>query len=918
MTSTNITDCQESKDSKTVDLKAAKRLFKFLAVAAEEFLEAADGLNPSFIPCYGDSATLKKLPCKGIANVWQSVNLSIDDLRAFDGSNASKGKMEMVAVRSESDFLVIDIDSPEAKELAFAYWLPLLEPELVKKTKEGKPLPIEEPGTYMVESGREGHCALFYRMNPDHPLEFNKKFYDPNCSTLDIRVGKNYQVIAGLHPRGNLYKCNKRNIKTLTPEAVKALNEASKGITAELKPPSTVFEFDYLPSNHDLVVFQGSLYEHLNAGYYMASPENYDNWLSVGMIIHDIDPTEEGLLTWISWSKLSTRHDAFESEEACRKKWVSFGDCDNPQTAGTYYHKVALYEAQLVAAGKIETDQTTVEPVTQTTQQTKTKVTAVEEKEAVTEQEKQGYERYQEQQKKTINFDVEIIMNPFGLDEKAKKSLFIFRLQEYAECMRFPLDMFFVNWLVAYTSTLPKRYSFYIANSFAVKPILFLFVVMAANKGKGVLKYPFTSGMDQLAIEQKETYTTRVDQIKVLRANYEQLLKHDKQGAIEEALRVLGDKAEAELESYSGLPVGVEIDNPKNPPSVDQVFPLPNEPTYLIEKDVTPERIQEVASIRKDFGNMWSESEGTKQIASLNRYAAAGGETLLMIMWDGESTQRGTKTAEVKAFDWYQTSIISGLTLQVLEENFDLHNDKTGLFSRILWMTSDKSVRINHSLPEAPFDLPALFMELIRRTQDGVKPSLLPNEKGYVYADEISKKQLTAFDNFCEAESEYYTRICPGYSQWVSRLPNQVYRFCLVFHSYWFTEGIHNDLTSIDHRVVKAAIALGYVLNEHSKLLYKVGNEDIVIDKAKIYSDVLEFFLKWGHGKGVRYTDVASKNIWYRQDVKDAYCDDYTRRTNKVKKLNKAEVFKILEDMAERNYGVFDNKTGVFTPRKKK
>jgi hypothetical protein len=61
----------------------------------------------------------------------------------------------------------------------------------------------------------------------------------------------------------------------------------------------------------------------------------YDEWLAVGMVLHDVDPGEDMLEEWVRWSKRSGKH----RPGVCEKKWASFGrrpDGTDPETGRPY------------------------------------------------------------------------------------------------------------------------------------------------------------------------------------------------------------------------------------------------------------------------------------------------------------------------------------------------------------------------------------------------------------------------------------------------------------------------------------------------------------------------------------------------------------------------------------------------------
>lgn len=48
---------------------------------------------------------------------------------------------------------------------------------------------------------------------------------------------------------------------------------------------------------------------------------HYNEWIAVGMVLHDIEPSAAMLAEWIAWSRRSSKH----VEGACEAKWPTFG-----------------------------------------------------------------------------------------------------------------------------------------------------------------------------------------------------------------------------------------------------------------------------------------------------------------------------------------------------------------------------------------------------------------------------------------------------------------------------------------------------------------------------------------------------------------------------------------------------------------
>lgn len=877
-----------TKNAICQDPKKQKRAFNFCLQAAQHFADVADPTEVLFIPCYPSPDSLKKLPCKGIAKNWQHTELTAEHLEQFKDVQ-SLGYMTIVSVLLKSHFLVFDCDSPEASNLFDSKWLPLL---------GDKP-------SFTVQSGREGHKAVFYKQDPTNPLVLAEKLRDPDCLSLEIRTGDNYQAIAGLHPSGSFYRYTQDlPIEELTPEAYKALKLASEGVKTvnESSTSSNSFVPSYLPQNNELVLFQEMLYEALNAGLEWASPEFYDQWLKVGMALHhasDFD-LEDGLKTWIDWSRHSSRHDASEVEKGCQEKWEKGFDvdCDNPLTLGTFYQLYRDYQEQ-----KQQSQEATKQEKKQPIQDADLPVTL---------EELQAYSEYHKTQNEAVPFDYETILNPFGLEGERKKSLFTMRMLDYASIPKFDFGGFFFSFLATYAAILPKRYKLKIWADFAIPPVLFVLMIQPAGGGKGVLKSPFTAPLEAQAIEQWEFYKTELTNVEGMRAAYEQRIKADPNGAFEEACQMVGVQ---NLEDFEGSK-RVSL------PSADQVYPLPSPPKPIVMKDTTPEKINKRSSEDKLFGKLWTESEFLRQLGSIVRYGKSTngdsyGNTFITQLWDAESTQRERMSETVPDIDYYQVSIISGLTEASLKKNFTLSDDVDGLYSRLIWIRPFQISRPNTGTPEPDFKISDLFSALVKTTQAVIIPSQL-DDPGRVYLDETSRKLLSLFDDQCEEQRQLFAKTNPGFSSWISRLPSQAYRICLVLHSLFYALRCHDNLNVVDYRVTKAALSLCAIANSHAKVLYDVVDDAVDVGKAKIFEDVLDSCLRWKNGDPVPFSKFGNRTIWKRSDVKEYYCSDYARKKDTTKALQKTEVFKLWQEMSERGYGVFDAKLGTFTPNQKR
>lgn len=85
------------------------------------------------------------------------------------------------------------------------------------------------------------------------------------------------------------------------------------------------------------------------------APLHYDDWLRVGMALHDAG---EPLDTWESWSARSPKHD----DSDMQRRWESFGRTSAGVTLGTLYHMAAQAGADLGAIARMATPEARQRP----------------------------------------------------------------------------------------------------------------------------------------------------------------------------------------------------------------------------------------------------------------------------------------------------------------------------------------------------------------------------------------------------------------------------------------------------------------------------------------------------------------------------------------------------------------------------
>ena len=169
------------------------------------------------------------------------------------------------------------------------------------------------PRTVAWTSGRPNRRQMAFRVPGDlWPYLRGRRFFNaPDGRTvLELRGAGHQSVIAGQHPDTNGYEW----VQGRSPSDLQVADAPEWLLAPLLKASSEPVDVEYKPSTAADAPRALDLLAHIPA----SDADNYDDWLSVGMALHSVDP---GLLNeWKEWSKSSDKYD----EEVCLKKWISF------------------------------------------------------------------------------------------------------------------------------------------------------------------------------------------------------------------------------------------------------------------------------------------------------------------------------------------------------------------------------------------------------------------------------------------------------------------------------------------------------------------------------------------------------------------------------------------------------------------
>ena len=248
---------------------------------------------------------------------WTTQAYSVDQIRRELEEGRATGVGLMSGVFSNEGGLVwVDIDGPDA--------IPVLE------TLGGGPLSEIFPPTLTISSGKEGRQRMLYSVpNSKLPLLPNKATIKIDIPSFEILFRSRQGAIMGTHPETEGYFTTKHggfeHAKN-PPEMPDWLYEAiAKAFpTNKYRKPVTggvvtqqinlTYEEGSKFQREEVVNEARILLAHLSEDRSV----DYEEWLAVGMALHQID--DELLADWIEWSAQAPN---FE-DGVCEEKWGSF------------------------------------------------------------------------------------------------------------------------------------------------------------------------------------------------------------------------------------------------------------------------------------------------------------------------------------------------------------------------------------------------------------------------------------------------------------------------------------------------------------------------------------------------------------------------------------------------------------------
>lgn len=185
------------------------------------------------------------------------------------------------------------------------------------------------PPSPVRKAGAKGYTAFY-----QYTGEANQKWSVGGETVLEIlSTGRQTLLPPTIHPSGEVYRW-------LTPDSL--LTIGAREELPKLPPESEIqavfARFDPkfqtgrpFTSEYRAVSGDGRLFfedfDRAKEALKFVSPDDYHDWINVGMAIHSAFPGEEGFNLWLAWSKNSSKH----KPNDCESRWGGFATTRSPR-----------------------------------------------------------------------------------------------------------------------------------------------------------------------------------------------------------------------------------------------------------------------------------------------------------------------------------------------------------------------------------------------------------------------------------------------------------------------------------------------------------------------------------------------------------------------------------------------------------
>ena len=855
----------------------------------QELLDIAAKFPPdtSFVPCRNNPTTGQKPPCKEALD-WQSGKYTVDTLVNFP-------QMTCLGLLLKEQYIALDCDGVTA----------------IKKYDELATL-YGATDTLKLSSDPNTRQGIIYRRKTD--LQLGKELKPQTHQTLvdfendrkeqfEIRTGKQYQIIAGLHPKKGIYLHNNADI-------------------ADLPEPWYDYIFnvcdEFIADSTDQTQLWGILERLRVCDDFFGT--DYDTWLRIGMIIHHaIEDSDKGLELFRIWSKKFPGYQSTDDEEYT-KKWKSFDkDTNNALTVGSLYywlmerqgtpetvknnpkvetlvkeldkivhegtigmlHKEAdFYKVQGLSSAVIDVFAETIVK----------KVTKYPNRILI------DYVRNYLSEDSEKNQDLNQIINDLIEAEKCQLDVSWVlagtkvgkALTDHAINSAAPSEYFLMSFLSMYSAALPKKYSFNFNDNAYVIPAIFVLLMGGATSGKSIFTNPFVIPLEKLAVEKNNLFIDAERQYK------------DKIEDWKQTSKTPGGKKELEEYYLQEANKTYNDENLKLSQMRDFLIPEPVEQNPGIITDSSFEEMKRLSGRHQKKAIGIAPREIKDLLDTISQISKTNQSSLskLIAVWDGASTLRHRVGGEREKASMFQVSLLSTTQTDIFYKYFDTKEDETGAMSRFLIIPITEDITIPSKLPteSKPNILSNEFMDLFKRTENSLK---------FAFEDTMivknSQEVLNLWDAWRkkqDANAKQVEGTNKGFYKWLRRNPEYTARIALIIHSLRCIEEVENDFTTMSTESMLRAISISHWLTQKAQIVFNQSLNPKASSTNPEENKMFRDFLKYCGGQPRTTGFFGSGHSFVRRlDVLDVY------GKKGQKYLNKPQITKLFKDAEKGGLG---------------
>jgi hypothetical protein len=702
------------------------------AKSVKEFLRIAKNFpgDTGLVPCWGNPEG-KKVPCKG-SDGWQNSSITKHDLSDFPN-------MEMLGLVLGKKYLSIDADGVTALE-KLSEILGEFGLELPETLEVSSNLGVRHCWFFEIPENFQGDLEYFQ-------IETKKATETEANEQLEFRTGKQYQIIAGIHPlTKSAYLSNQNFTIAESPQPwldfVKNKGEISKlslqsSKTSKSSAKASQQEVEILPASLYAFVSKETKaflrYGICEGSRNISSFKAACDLLGTAAKLEELEIPFEGnpeRLFFEVFSKIPQGDSEFSIEEF-QTCWNSANnqdrDCvkddeillsiagiwEDEYQPGVSYEVIEDRVSKKLGENpqKIKKESLIVNFKANFPSPTSAEVqieaqiiyrelgykgfgslendlvfnSLIKEltEEKISDEDKKQILQYVQDIKEKKQHRIDFEPVRNKYKNVGKQSIVEFALN-HARKSGVPDEFAMISMLTTLSSLLPKDFIYSWNEDVNLRPNIFTVLVAPAAFGKDKIFGTFTRPLQLLATKAINEYDDIKKLSKEVLSEWNSLGKKERDEVLAQYANLKGLFLD-ELSNMEKKALFFEMNNAVIDPK--KAHP------YLINQ-ASMQSVNKQSGEFTEFGLLLNPSELKGFIDNTNTVNKnKSGLDVLLPVWNGDPTLSTTKTEELTTrADWYQCSLLSGIQNKRFESLFDL-NDPSGIGSRFLYLTIDTPIR---------------------------------------------------------------------------------------------------------------------------------------------------------------------------------------------------------------------------------